>query len=451
MYPRSNKVKTKRVPPPSYTTALAPAMVWALCESFAQFCFLSGMFYGDICFPEIFLQVPEKMSIAMPQSAVCKPIPKDESSYACADCPATGVLTQQEDKTSLESVHLGSEPSAENSMQPPPSDHPPVVYRGVRSLKHRNDRGYQEVLKKSSSLQNLAAAAGAGSVSIGGGIGEMYPEAGRVRSLSGDRTSSGTVSSRGLSVIDACYSSRSLHDVKTNCIDRALTLESEPKSSRRHVGLVPTLSIDKGLIKAPSENRRRTSSRHMSVASLELERFGGTNIVANAARFWEGITGNRSNVPIAPDARHTLHASNPDLCNLGSFSNRHKATKSRTSNGVATRQRSVTRSSCPTPMYSFCNGETAESLSDDLVDGGSDNSSNQVATSELLTSLLTTSPTSPLLQVVKERCQNETDELKVPVYVLLIKVCLALCYHQHCMFYAIELLELSNIDIRSWN
>ncbi len=53
---------------------------------------------------------------------------------------------------------LSSEGLADAGSSQPVRETTPITYRGVRSLKHKNDKSYQEGLRKSNSMQDLASA-----------------------------------------------------------------------------------------------------------------------------------------------------------------------------------------------------------------------------------------------------------------------------------------------------
>jgi len=195
-----------------------------------------------------------------------------------------------------------------STYEPPSSssgEKAPLTYRGVRNLKHKNDRVYQESLKKSNSLQNLAV--------NNGGTGEKYAEArSALRSMSGDRSGVPRVSldARTVSMYDSQSASSSVHGSNASsslsmlnnsaCVPKTLYESLLDESIQSNQSTPPQVGGYRSLARLPMarsiddyapmsspEPMMRQTARRKSATSLELERVESTNIVSNTARIFE--------------------------------------------------------------------------------------------------------------------------------------------------------------------
>lgn len=188
----------------------------------------------------------------------------------------------------------------------------PQTYRGVRSMKHRNDRSYTENLRKSNSLQNLSSGRG-------GSIGERYHAEPTGRSSSIDRNQKQRTVTVSAFRASSPTSPHGSHLSLTSITNNNACLPVMPHQ-RFEADLLEWDRID-------DQSRVEAFPRRKSSTSLELEKFSKTNIVSSTAMFWEQMAvsdvdagsttwpRSESRTPTAEDFPRSRHASNSPLRN----------------------------------------------------------------------------------------------------------------------------------------
>lgn len=185
----------------------------------------------------------------------------------------------------------------------------PQTYRGVRSMKHRNDRSYTDNLRKSNSLQNLSSGRG-------GSIGERYHAEPTGRSSSIDR------SQKQRAVTVSAFSASSPASPHGSHLSLTNNNACLPVTPHQRFEAEPF-----GWDRIDDQSRVEVFPRRKSSTSLELEKFSKTNIVSSTAMFWEQVAvsdvdaasttwaRSESRTPTAEDGPRSRHASNSPLRN----------------------------------------------------------------------------------------------------------------------------------------
>lgn len=151
----------------------------------------------------------------------------------------------------------------------------PQTYRGVRNMKHKNDKTYIDHLRKSNSLQNLSSA--------NAGSGESHPDL-LGRSSSSDRLSKQQQQQTRFgenTVSSFCASSSPArpHGLRSSLSMTNLACMHNTPRRPLHDSLLLNSNYECG--------SRGALQRQKSSTSLELEKFSKTNIVSNTAQLYE--------------------------------------------------------------------------------------------------------------------------------------------------------------------
>ena len=209
--------------------------------------------------------------------------------------------------------------SASSKEARPSSEQPqPLTYRGIRSLKHKHDKAYQDGLKKSSSLHNIGDSADSEDIQSGSAAASVTTHRDRAkRSQSLERpvsvrahTSVGRSNNNPASTSVVMLNPTQQRVLPHNANHDSLDTTDKPKTLfesliappvpakpvtrasryRRLAGIPDSRSIEDY---HPEDNlsgdeevpTRRT--RHKSLTDIELEKMDRANIVAHKAKLWE--------------------------------------------------------------------------------------------------------------------------------------------------------------------
>lgn len=216
------------------------------------------------------------------------------------------VLTgSQQPNRKMEMERPGSGPARKETV----AEKAPQTYRGVRSMKHRNDRAYADNLRKSNSLQNLQSVRG---------VGERYPTEPTGRSSSTDRNPKQRAVTVGAFSASSPASPHGSHLSLTSMMTN--TDACPPVTPGRRSETDP-FGWDR------TDSRVMVLPRRKSSTSMELEKFSNTNIVSSTAMFWEQMAvsdvdatsttwpRSESRTPTAEGVPRSRHASNSPLRN----------------------------------------------------------------------------------------------------------------------------------------
>lgn len=167
-------------------------------------------------------------------------------------------------------------------------DRPASTFRGIRSLKHKNDRsfvrnegGFDAYLRKTSSLQDVTDL----SVSAASGAADRIRSSAVSGCLTDDESSS--VCRRrlhgSLSSFDACL----IDSSPSSCMNSGVSIVTYGAVAE------PSVSVH-SLAVQPRERRRTRDRQRRAYTNLELEQVGCTGIVASTAQFWEELSSHNS-------------------------------------------------------------------------------------------------------------------------------------------------------------